>query len=270
MPARGRVVLGGTFDHLHVGHEALLAAALRAGPRVAIGLTTDAYLAQHPKPDAGRIQPYTVRRRALARWLGARYPRSRWTVVPIADAFGGSVEDGVDALVVSAETIEGGRAVNRERRRRGRRAVPVLVVPLVLADDLRPVSSRRIRAGEVDRNGRTTRPFGVGLVVQVPKDRPGVMRAVRRAFPRARVRLGSWPSVAPSGLRSASSVARRSARGHELGVAVGRTRGGGRWVAVASPTVALAPVVVPSARTGSLADAVLGVLARSSRAKRLR
>ena len=110
MPRFGRVVLGGTFDRLHVGHEALLSTAFRAGGSVAIGVTTDGYLERHPKPASERIAPYRRRRAALVRWLAARYPRSRWTVVPLEDTFGRSVEDGVDALILSADTRAGGRS----------------------------------------------------------------------------------------------------------------------------------------------------------------
>jgi pantetheine-phosphate adenylyltransferase len=187
VPRSGRVVLGGTFDHLHVGHEALLATAFRAGRPVAIGLTTTSYLRRHHKPGARRIQAYAVRRRHLAEWLAHRYPRARWTIVPISDAFGGSVEDGVAVLVVSADTVAGGRAVNAERARRGRSTVPVLVVPLVLADDLRPVSSRRIRSGAIDRDGRRISPISVAVVTDRRSDRAAAVAAVRHVFPRARI-----------------------------------------------------------------------------------
>ena len=189
MAPSSRIVLGGTFDHLHVGHEAMLATAFRAGRTVAIGLTTERYLRDHPKPSSGRLQPYRVRRARLARWLSARYPATRWTIVPISDPFGGSVEDGVAGLVVSADTLAGGRAVNAERAKRGRRPVPVLVVPLVLGDDLLPVSSRRIRAGEVDRAGRRRSPIVVRVVASDPADRAPAVRALRATFPR--VRIGS-------------------------------------------------------------------------------
>ena len=60
-------VLGGTFDHLHIGHHALLASAFGVGDEVAIGVTTDRFVARHPKPVAGRMQPYAARR---STWSG--------------------------------------------------------------------------------------------------------------------------------------------------------------------------------------------------------
>ena len=117
-------VLGGTFDHLHVGHHTLLATAFRTGREVAVGLTTDDYISAHPKPGSRRIQPYSVRRACLVRWIRQNYPRRNWRVTPLENRFGRSVEPEVGALVVSGDTEEGGRAVNRERRRLGRAPVP--------------------------------------------------------------------------------------------------------------------------------------------------
>jgi pantetheine-phosphate adenylyltransferase len=180
-------VLGGTFDHLHVGHHALLATAFRMGETVAIGLTTDRFVSDHPKPDTSRIQPFAVRRAALTRWIRRNFPGRTWRVVPLDNAFGRSVEPEVDVLVVSRDTLAGGRAVNRERRRLGRSPVPLVVVPLALADDLEPVSSRRVRAGEIGTAGQRFAPIRITVAVGDARDLVPTEKAVRRVFPQARV-----------------------------------------------------------------------------------
>ncbi|EQD49296.1 cytidyltransferase-related domain protein, partial [mine drainage metagenome] len=181
MPRDTLAVLGGTFDRLHRGHEALLETAFALGRSVAIGVTTDAFLAAHPKPHADRLQPYRTRRAAVARWVARHHPDRPVRIVPLADRFGGSLAPEVGVLVVSVETASGGRAVNRERALRGLRPVRLATVPLVLADDLRPVSSRRIRAGTVDRAGRRRTPLPVVVSVPDAASRRWVVRAVRRA-----------------------------------------------------------------------------------------
>jgi pantetheine-phosphate adenylyltransferase len=249
---------------LHVGHEALLTTAFRAGRSVAIGVTTERFLAEHPKPDAARIQPYVRRRRTLLRWLGARYPRSRWTIVPLENPFGGSVEDGVDALIVSADTDRGARAVNVERRRLGRTSIPIRTVPLVLADDLRPVSSRRIRAGEVDRRGRRKSPIRIGLAVEEVRDRRAVINGVRRAFSRARIVPVPYPpGSAPQDLRMkvAGSVA---ARAGELGIAIAGSGRGPRSLIEQVGAIALEPRKLSYRSPGALASALARELARSA------
>ncbi|HTW55594.1 MAG TPA: pantetheine-phosphate adenylyltransferase [Thermoplasmata archaeon] len=263
-----RVVLGGTFDRLHVGHEALLATAFRAGRSVAIGLTTDGYLAHHPKPGAARIASYRARRATLRRWLVRRYPGRTWTIVPLENPFGRSVEDGVDALVVSADTAAGGRAVNDERWRRGLRTVPLLVVPLVLADDLRPVSSRRVRSGEIDRDGRRRSRIRIDLTVGTPDDAPIVTRGLRAAFPRAEVvRRPLVPPVRarPSRARTRTPSGAPSA---ELSVVVSGRGRGRRRVGIATPTAVLPPRPVDARSPSRLAAGVANLFARAGRSKR--
>jgi len=190
-------VLGGTFDHLHIGHHALVAMAFRVGDTVAIGLTTDRFIADHPKPDGSRIQPFSVRRTALARWIRRNLPGRRFRIVPLEDRFGRSIEPDVGVLVVSRETLLGGRAVNRERRRLGRSPVPLIVVPLALADDLEPVSSRRVRAGSIGTAGQRFAPIRVGITVGDPRDLVPSGRAIRRVFPQARILETIGPSRGP-------------------------------------------------------------------------
>jgi pantetheine-phosphate adenylyltransferase len=259
----GRVVLGGTFDRLHAGHEALLATAFRAGRTVAIGLTTDGYLSRHPKPAGPRIATYRRRRAVLRRWLGTRYPRSRWTVVPLEDTFGRSVEDGVDALVVSADTRAGGRAVNAERRRRGRSAVPILVVPLVLADDLRPVSSRRIRSGEIDREGHRRSRIRIAVAAGSERDRAAAARGLRRAFPRV------WVAPVPrvvSGRKDLHEIFRREPSA-ELAVAIAGPGGRTRRLVLATPTTVLTPRSVRADSPAALASEVARAFRGAGRAK---
>ncbi len=267
MPRFEHVVLGGTFDRLHLGHEALLATAFRSGRSVAIGVTTDAFLARHPKPGGARIRSYASRRRALDRWLTSRYSKSRWTLVPLDDLFGRSVEDGVDALVVSAETLAGGRAVNAERRRRGRRSVPLLSVPLVVADDLRPISSRRIRYREIDRWGRRRSPIRVALAVEDPDDGALAVAGVRAAFPRALVVRVPFPSGSSSAARRRTAELTAARRG-ELGIVVTRMTDGTRNVVVRGGAIRLVAPAVPRTPAVAFSRALRRLLSPSSAAKR--
>ena len=255
----GHAVLGGTFDRLHVGHAALLATAVRRGRRVSIGLTTAAFLRAHPKPGGPRIQPYAARRAALARWLAAHAPRGAWRIVPLADRFGRSVGPGVDLLVVSAETADGGRAVNAERRRRGLPAVPVAVVPLVLADDLEPVSSRRIRAGEIDRAGRRRAPIDVAVAARDPATVAAAARGVRRAMRSARVVALAAGELGAEERTSARILAVRARARAPL--AIGIEPGPGGWTVVeASRSVVLAPRRVRGRGPAALARGVAAVV----------
>lgn len=238
-------VLGGTFDHLHIGHEALLTTAFQVGDEVAIGLTTDRFVSRSPKPTVARVQPYSVRRSALARWIRRNFPHRKWRVVPLEDSFGRSVGPDVDALVVSRETLSGGRAVNRERRRRGRRPIPLVVVPIVLAEDLEPVSSRRVRSGAIGEDGRRRSPIRVQVVTQNTTDRAPAVRAIRRVFPEARV---------------SRSDGKRLRNSPELTVLVRRRSAGGWTVVERSPHVRLPPRRVEGRRPADLERGVVALL----------
>jgi pantetheine-phosphate adenylyltransferase len=151
-------VLGGTFDHFHAGHRALLAAAFRRANEVKIGLTTDEFAQSEEKPLAQKVQSYRTRSRRLRAYLRSTYPSRRWTVIPLHDRWGRSVGPGVDLLVLSEETRHAAPPLNAERRRRGLPPLRTFVVRLVRAEDGRAIASRRIRSGEIDTEGRLLRP----------------------------------------------------------------------------------------------------------------
>lgn len=252
MPGRRRyrrVILGGTFDRLHVGHEALLGTAFRVGREVAIGLTTDAYLAKSRKPARRLIATFVARRRTLSRWLRSRFPGRRWTILPLEDRYGRAAEEDAEALVVSADTLGGGRAVNRERTRRGHRPLDLVVVPIALADDLAPVSSRRIRSGEIDRAGHRRGAISVALGVARVDDRPAAVRAVRRAFPRARLAL-----------RATLSGPRTREPRPELTILLGPREGNGWRVRVSGARLKLPPRLLRGRRPAELEGGLLALL----------
>jgi pantetheine-phosphate adenylyltransferase len=255
-------VLGGTFDHLHVGHQALLATAFRVADEVAVGVTSDRFVAAHPKPTSGKIQPYPVRRAALRRWIRAHYPGRKWRALRLEDPYGGSVGSQVGVLVVSRDTERGGRAVNRERRRLGRAPVPIVSVPLVLADDLEPVSARRIRAREIGTDGRRLAPIRIALTTADPRDRKAAERAVARVFPRARL-ARERPAAArrdPRKRKPPREAPGPSVRTFDLTLRVSRPTSKG-WIAVEeTPRVRLRPRRVPGSRPADLERGLVRLL----------
>ena len=209
------VVLGGTFDGLHAGHRALLETAFLHGTRVGIGLTTDALLRRW-RSKRGRIRPFAERRRMLEEYLGRRFPHRSWWVIPLKDRWGATFERRTRGLVVSEETAPVARAANRVRKRRGLPPLRVIVLKRILADDLLPISSTRMRQGLVDARGRRLRPLVVGVGTKNPVKIAGIRRAFIQLFPNLSIRLVPHDVPGrrdqPRGMRAGYEGALRRAR----------------------------------------------------------
>jgi len=149
------VAVGGTFDKLHKGHKELLRAAFKLGRKVVIGLTSDEMVAQS-KSDV-KIDPLSKRRENLESWIKEERmdELAEYDVVVINDVYGTAIHDEkLEALVVSEETYERATMINKIRASKGLKQLVIVVVPLVLAYDGKPISSTRIRRGEIDAEGR--------------------------------------------------------------------------------------------------------------------
>jgi cytidyltransferase-like protein len=185
MPARPRrpeyVVLGGTFDHLHAGHRALLETAFEWGRRVGIGLTTDELLHRWGSKQ-GAVAGYEQRLQNLTGYLGRRYERRRWRILPLSDRWGALLRPETRGVVVSEETLPVALRANRIRSRRGISPVEVRVVPRLVGEDLLPISSTRVRRGEIDEEGRRKIPLRVGLGTGNPEKIRGLRGALRDLF----------------------------------------------------------------------------------------
>ncbi|MDV3277817.1 MAG: pantetheine-phosphate adenylyltransferase [Nitrososphaerales archaeon] len=146
------VATGGTFDHLHRGHEALLSKSFEAGEKVVIGVTSDAFAQREGKsPD----QTFAERVARLREYLDGRYPGREYAITKLEDHFGPGIASAeVDAIVVSRETASKVSIANEVRASEGFLPLQVVVVDFVLDEDGKPISSTRIRQGEIDREGR--------------------------------------------------------------------------------------------------------------------
>jgi pantetheine-phosphate adenylyltransferase len=95
----------------------------------------------------------------LERFLHSRFPGRKYVIAKLDEHFGpGIASPEVEAIVVSRETAAKVPIANALRARKGYPPLKVEVVDYVLARDDKPISSTRIRKGEIDTEGRLLKP----------------------------------------------------------------------------------------------------------------
>jgi len=146
-------VVGGTFDEFHKGHKTLLMKAFEVSDNVVIGLCSDEFVKELRKPHV--TAPYAKRLEELRRFLEGHGLSDRYRIIPLDDVYGVTLsESSVDAIIVSRETEHTAVRINNERRRRGLSPLTIVAISMVPSENHFPISTTRIRRGEIDRQGR--------------------------------------------------------------------------------------------------------------------
>lgn len=141
-----KVAVGGTFDKFHDGHKKLLSTAFEIANSVEIGVTSDAFGGLK-----GDIDSCKERMGNLKSFFK---DKSNFIIVPLEDPYGTTIYDeDFDAIVVSEETEPTALKINEIRVSKGMNPLDIVVVSFVLAYDGTPISSTRIRSGEINKNG---------------------------------------------------------------------------------------------------------------------
>ncbi|KAJ2706779.1 hypothetical protein H4R19_004977 [Coemansia spiralis] len=158
------VAVGGTFDHLHIGHKILLTAtALAATKRVVCGISADALLEN--KRHKELIEPYRARELKVLLFLRRIRKDLIVELAPIVDRYGPTAVDAsLGALVLSQETLRGAEALNVAREEK--HMPPMRMLTIDMLDPLgdggsgsdRLISSSAIRAALAERQRAGSRP----------------------------------------------------------------------------------------------------------------
>ena len=147
-----KVAVGGTFDELHKGHRMLLVKAFEVGEIVLIGLCTDEFVKKMGKPHV--TAPYEVRLKELQAFLKKSSLNGKAEIIPLNDPYGNTLRDKcIEALVVSEETEKIAIKINQKRSEVQLPPLTIVTIRMVPAENYTPISTTRIRQGEIDREG---------------------------------------------------------------------------------------------------------------------
>jgi pantetheine-phosphate adenylyltransferase len=119
---------------------------------VIIGVSSDEFAKKRGK----RLNHnFSERLENLKKMIRKEFGNVNYEIARLDGDFGPAVTSSdVGALVASHETQAKGRLLNEMRAKKGLKPVEVIAVELVKAEDGSPISSTRIRAGEIDSRGR--------------------------------------------------------------------------------------------------------------------
>ena len=147
-----KVAVGGTFDELHKGHRVLLVKAFEVGENVLIGLCTDDFVKKMDKPHI--TASYEARLQELQAFLKNSGLSNKAEIIPLNDPYGNTITDKcIEALVVSEETEKTAMKINQKRSEAQLPLLKIFTINMVPAENYKPISTTRIRKGEIDREG---------------------------------------------------------------------------------------------------------------------
>src|SRR3989344_2682288 len=149
------VVCGGTFDHFHKGHESFLSYQFSIAEKVVVGVAVDSFIRQ--KEYVFSLEPFKLRKQSIEAFCKKKGFFNRVKIVPIDSVFipKEAEEFPIEAIVVTKQTQKGANLINASRQLASRKKLDVIVHPFVLGEDGLPISSARIRKGEINREGRS-------------------------------------------------------------------------------------------------------------------
>ena len=147
-----KVAVGGTFDELHKGHRSLLVKAFEVGEIVLIGLCTDEFVKKMGKPHV--TASYEARLKELQAFLKKSGLSDKAEILPLNNPYGNTLTDKcIEALVVSEETEKIAIKINQKRSEAQLPPLTIVTISMVPAENYKPISTTRIRKGEIDREG---------------------------------------------------------------------------------------------------------------------
>ena len=142
-------LIGGTFDRFHAGHRNLLMSALSQCQTLEVWVTADSIAGAKDS----RINPWEERVEEIKQALDSDSKRLEF--YELNDLHGPApIHNKADAIICTSETKPECETINSMRQETGMPQLEIICVDHSMSWDGRPISSSRIRIGEIDREGQ--------------------------------------------------------------------------------------------------------------------
>jgi len=148
------LVVGGTFDNFHMGHQKLIDHAFALSERVSIGVAKTP-LYRH-KFLSSLIEEYRLRKNNVVSYLKDKKWLSRAKIIAINNIYGNTKRNkNIQAILVSQTTYRNAQKINQWRTDHGLDPLKIEMILFVYDNCGQVISSERIRSGEIDREGKS-------------------------------------------------------------------------------------------------------------------
>ncbi|HJM13200.1 MAG TPA: pantetheine-phosphate adenylyltransferase [Candidatus Thalassarchaeaceae archaeon] len=141
-------LIGGTFDRFHDGHKSLIRKGLSECNSLEIWITNDSIA----NAKDNRTKSWSERCSEIQEFLAIDFPRVSFHI--LEDNHGPAPSHpSASAIVCTAETHKECENINSIRQSNGLAVLSIICAERVLAWDDQPISSSRVRDGQIDRSG---------------------------------------------------------------------------------------------------------------------
>lgn len=169
------LILGGTFDYFHVGHRRFIEKGAGIAKQMTIGIASKKMLSKKILFQA--IENYETRKKSVRDFLSKNGWLEKTKIIPLTDIYGiGKSARNIDAVLVTKATYANALKINDLRRKLGMNRLAVEGVDFVTADDGRPITSERIRMGEIDRQGKSYLKIFSNKILKLPLELKPMLR----------------------------------------------------------------------------------------------
>lgn len=151
--------VAGSFDHFHAGHRFLLTEVFTHSDKISLAITDEEM--SKGKILGARIQPFETRKNVVETFLKEQSWSEKVEISTLKDIYGVAIVDKtIEAIYTTPDTVKNAEKINEIRAEKKMKPLEIITLPLLEGDDDMPISSSRIRLGEIDRNGRSyLKPF---------------------------------------------------------------------------------------------------------------